>query len=239
MRKILFLISFLFFASSVHANGELDKFFNDANSFLVKYVEDGRVAYEKINQNINHIQQLYDEIGSINLSDASEPERKAFYMNAYNLIVIYQVAKFYPLKSPMDQSGFFDKVKHKVAGEPMTLNYLEIKKIILPYKDARVHFGLACAAISCPPLSEKAFKPATVDQQLEILTKTALNDNNFIKVDPSNKKVAISKIFQWYNKDFTAEGRSIMDYINKYRAQKVPSSYEVVYYEYNWALNEG
>ncbi|MEM6360586.1 MAG: DUF547 domain-containing protein, partial [Bacteroidota bacterium] len=48
--------------------------------------------------------------------------KNAFFVNAYNLIVIYQVAKFYPLKSPLDRSGFFDRVKHTVAGESITLN---------------------------------------------------------------------------------------------------------------------
>ena len=71
----------------------------------------------------------------MDLSSASAESKKAFYINAYNLIVIYQVSKFYPLKSPLDKSGFFDKVKHQVAGEALTLNALELKTLVFTTKE--------------------------------------------------------------------------------------------------------
>jgi len=54
-----------------------------------------------------------------------------------------------------------------------------------------------------------------------------------------DNKVLISKIFDWYKKDFTQNGMSVLEWINQYRNQKIPSGYSLGYYEYNWSLNEG
>jgi hypothetical protein len=162
------LVTLLFLATSLMSFGgdQLSAFTSSSDYFLKKYVSNGSVAYTKIKQNIGEVEALYALIGKMNLSGVDVAMQKSFYINAYNIIVIYWVAKHYPLKSPLDNSGFFDKVKHKVAGEEITLNSLEIKRLLFPYKDARLHFALACAAKSCPPLASFAYTPITLDKQL-------------------------------------------------------------------------
>jgi hypothetical protein len=240
MRK-LFLIPSLILLLSVTVNGaDLTTFFKKSDGFFKKYVHNGKVAYKSINGSFSEIEELYSEINTMNLASATDNEKKAFYINAYNLVVIYQVSKYYPLKSPLDQSGFFDKVKHSVAGEAMTLNSLEIKKLILTYKDPRIHFTLACAAKSCPPLPNFAFVPNDLDNQLNTRTKLSVNDKDWLKVRPELNKVVLSKIFDWYKKDFTMDGaNSVIEFINKYRITSIPPNYAIDYYEYDWALNEG
>ncbi len=208
------------------------------HDFFGKYVNNGKVAYKNVKANLGDIARLYSEIESMDLSAASENEKKSFYINAYNIVVIYQVTKFYPLKSALDQSGFFDKVKHKIAGESLTLNHLEIKKLIISYQDPRIHFVLACAAKSCPPLASFAYTADQLDQQLEARTMLAINDAGWLKVIPAENKVLVSKIFDWYKKDFTATGMSVLEFINKYRNKKIPANYSVGHYEYDWSLNE-
>jgi hypothetical protein len=233
------LISFLFAISLPSlAEDELSAFTKSSDVFLKKYVTNGSVAYTKIKQNITEVEGLYNQIGEISLSGIDPTMQKAFYINAYNIIVIYWVAKHYPLKSPLDNSGFFDKIKHKVAGEEMTLNSLEIKKLLTTYKDARVHFALACAAKSCPPLASFAYMPATLEKQLTERATAALNNPGWMKVNASQKKVELSKIFDWYKKDFTADGKTEIEWINQYRTEKIPTNFSVGFYEYNWALNE-
>jgi hypothetical protein len=217
---------------------QLSAFTSSSDSFLKKYVSNGSVAYTKIKQNISEIEALYALIGEMNLSGVDVAIQKSFYINAYNIIVIYWVAKHYPLKSPLDNSGFFDKVKHKVAGEEITLNSLEIKKLLLPYKDARLHFALACAAKSCPPLASFAYTPVALDKQLTERATAALNNPGWLKINNAEKKVELSKIFEWYKKDFTADGKTELEWINQYRKEKIPATHAVGFYEYNWALNE-
>jgi hypothetical protein len=234
------LVTFFFLVTSQFgvAEGQLSAFTSSSDSFLKKYVSNGSVAYAKIKQNIGEVETLYALIGEMNLSNVDVAMQKSFYINAYNIIVIYWVAKHYPLKSPLDNSGFFDKVKHKVAGEEITLNSLEVKKLLLPYKDARLHFALACAAKSCPPLASFAYTPVALDKQLTERATAALNNPGWLKINNAEKKVELSKIFEWYKKDFTADGKTELEWINKYRNEKIPATYTVGFYEYNWALNE-
>ncbi len=216
----------------------LNEFLPKADAFLKVHVKNGSVAYKTIHQNPAEIETLYKMIGEMSLAGTTESDKKAFYINAYNLVVIYWVTKHYPLKSPLDDSGFFDKIKHKVAGEDMTLNSLEIKKLLLPYKDGRLHFALACAAKSCPPLASFAYLPAKLEAQLNERTVLAINDPEWIKVDKSKKAVALSKIFEWYKGDFTQNGKTQVEWVNQFRMEKIPTSFAVSYYEYNWNLNE-
>jgi hypothetical protein len=209
-----------------------------ADAFLKKNVINGSVTYAAISKNMKEVEALYADIGAMDIASADAKTKQAFYINAYNIIVIYWVVRHLPLKSPLDNSGFFDKVRHKVAGEEMTLNALEIKKLLLTYKDPRFHFALACAAMSCPPLASFAYTPELLDKQLNDRTTLALNNKEWIRVDAAQKKVELSKIFDWYKNDFAATGKSHIEWINQYRKEKIPANYSVGYYEYNWALNE-
>ena len=241
MKRLVFtlLVAGVLSMSAKAETFNVGDFFSKSDAFFKKYVSKGLVDYKSIKGNLGEIESLYTTINEANVAELTDQERKAFYINAYNLIVIYQVSKYYPLKSAMDQSGFFDKVKHNVAGTPMTLNSLEIKKLIMVYKDPRIHFVLACAAVSCPPLANFAYVPGKIDQQLDDRTRMALNNSSWLIIKAEQKKVLLSKIFDWYKKDFTMnDAHSVIEFINKYRDKPIPSAYEIGYYEYDWSLNE-
>lgn len=234
MKFTILLLAYVFFIFPA----KLDTFTREANTFFEKQVAGGMVDYAAIKKNTDQIDQLYRQISDMNLEEASDMEKKAFYINAYNIITIHQVVENYPIKSPQDVKGFFDQKKHKVAGETLTLNVLEKQKLMEPYGDPRVHFVLVCAAVSCPPLSDFAYQADQLDQQLDQKTKQAMNDPQFTRVMDEQKKVEVSKIFDWYKSDFTRNNQSVPSFINQYRDKKIPDSYQVAYYEYNWQLND-
>ena len=234
---VIFCVGFIHYGHSQ----DLDQYFSQVNSFLSSYVKDGQVDYKSIADRFDEASSIYKAQCHIELGNASKEAQKAFFINAYNMIVIYQVAKYYEFnqQSPMDQSGFFDKIKHKVAGEMLTLNQLEIKKLLMTHKDARIHFVLACAAKSCPPLAEFAYVPGQLESQLEKRAQLAINDNDWLRLKDDERKVEVSKIFDWYKRDFTSNGITLIEYINRYRKTPIPNSYVVEFYEYDWSLNGG
>ena len=234
-RIVLLFMLALFFHFSMAS--DLGKFFKDSEDFLFKYVSGGQINYGLVKRNIKEIQALYDQIGAANLSGKSDEVKQAFYINAYNLGVIYQVIKNYPIQSVMDKEGFFDKEKIRVAGEELTLNDLEKKKLLATYKDPRFHFVLVCAAKSCPPLFNHAYMPGKLNTMLNERTRAALNDPGFIRVSKERKTVRVSRIFEWYKNDFTAGGKSVVKYINQYRHQPIPEEFATSYYKYDWTLN--
>ena len=230
------IIVSIFWASICSSQG-LPELTEVTNHFLEEHVESGMVDYKAIHQNPSRIQQLYEQIGSTSLENASDAEKKAFYINAYNILTIYQIVQNYPVKSPTDVEGFFDNMKHQVAGESLTLDQVEKERLMKNHFDPRLHFVLVCAAKSCPPLASFAFQADQLDEQLDERTREALNNPDFIRVNKNQKKVEVSQIFEWYKQDFTKESSSILAYINQYRDEEIPSSYQVSFYKYDWALN--
>lgn len=234
MNRILFLFFFfsLTFSSTIHAQ-QLDLFLKKTNSFLQKNVVGDKVKYSSINPTeLNQLTQLVSQIAPKNLTPI---QRKSFLINAYNILVIKGIANNYPISSTQKVPGFFDKIKYNVGGHAWTLNQIENEQIRKEYKDPRVHFVLNCAALSCPPITNYAYFPDSLDVQLERQTKLALNDNSFIYV--KNEKNYISNIFKWYKSDFTENG-SVVDYINSYRIEKLSSTARNINYPYNWMLND-
>lgn len=230
--KLFFLLTMVV----VHAQDE-EKFFSMANDFFRTHVENGRVDYKSISKNPSQLYKILTLAKEIKVSKEDVDTYQAFWINGYNLLVIKSIVDNYPLKSPLDKAGFFDITKHEIGGEQITLNDLEHKMLraVFP-KEPRFHFVLVCAGLGCPPIINRAYLPSTLDNQLKKQISLALNDSNFIQVNMN--KVKISQIFEWYKDDFTRDGKSLVDFINQYRTEKLPDTSKVSYYTYNWALND-
>ena len=142
---------------------------------LRAHVKGGRVNYSAIKSRDGEALEAYlGAVATANLKGLKRGEKLAFYLNAYNALVIKSVLDRLPLRSVKTARGFFDGTSHKVAGRSVTLNDLE-NKIIRPlFKEPRVHFALVCAARSCPPLMARAFKAKTLNRDLDRLTRAFL-----------------------------------------------------------------
>ncbi|GAA4356099.1 DUF547 domain-containing protein [Hymenobacter saemangeumensis] len=209
-------------------------------AFFKKFVNaDGNVNYAAIKRNPLELKGLLRRYETFDAASASDDDRKAFYMNAYNLLVIAQVVERYPLASVEKVPGFFDRTLVSVAGDKLTLNDLEKLKLREAYNDPRIHFALVCAAKSCPRFNRDAYTGNSLDAQLTVQARRVLQDPQFIRVDAGAKKVHVSPIFKWYEADFKASGKTGVAYINQFRDSKtIPAGYAVDYYPYDWSLND-
>ena len=209
------------------------------SAFLAKFVDaEGNVNYAAIKRNPLDLQALLRRIAGFEAAAATPADRKAFYLNAYNVLVIGEVVARYPIESVQKVPGFFDKNLVRVAGQQLTLNDLELLKLRQPYADPRVHFALVCGARGCPRLNRMAYVGNLLDAQLTIQTQQALQNPAFVRVDDKARKVLLSQIFKWYEADFKASGKTGVPYVNQFREGKtIPATYAVDYYPYDWSLN--
>jgi len=237
MKKRIFLaIVFLLPFSIGYAQGT-PEFFKKTDTFLKAHVKNGRVDYKTIKEDASQLDALINMASEVRFSKENANEYQAFWINGYNLLVIKGIVENYPLKSPLDVVGFFDKTKHDIGGENITLNDIENKLLRGNFpSEPRFHFVLVCAGLGCPPIIASAYTPEKLDAQLETQTEKALNDPNFIRVD--KKRVKVSQIFEWYKGDFTQNGKSLADYVNTYRSEPLPENAKVSFYPYDWTLNE-
>lgn len=163
-------------------------------------------------------------------------QKKAFWINAYNAMIIKLVIKHYPVTS----------VKKVVkAGKPWNLKFFKIgdiedldgieHKILRKMGDPRIHVGINCASFSCPKLNNKAYTADNVESELESLMKEFVNDANKNKITAS--KLELSEIFNWFKDDFTKKG-TLIEFLNKYANTKINSNASISNMKYNWSLNE-
>ena len=235
--KHISIIVLLFFGSLSLSAQDLNTFFEKTDSFFKTNVADGKVAYSKINANKETLTDVLKLAETISVSKSDAKNYQAFWINAYNLSVIKGIIDNYPTKSPLDHAGFFDKTTHSLGGKKITLNDIEHKLLRAQFKDPRFHFVLVCGALGCPPLISEAYLPNTLNTQMDVQTKLALN-GNFLQVNTKKKRVQASQIMEWYKEDFTMKGETEIDFINIYRTEKIPNNFKLSYFPYNWNINK-
>src|SRR5262245_42369130 len=225
-------------------------------AILHQYVKEGEVNYTdlcKDNRLSNYISEL-SKIDPDSLSTNSD--KLAFWINAYNAYTLKIICDHYPVKSINDlhsggtvlshafKTTIWDKEIVAINHKNTSLNNIEHKIIRPEFKDFRIHFALVCAAKSCPALRSEAYEGSTLDQQLDDQAKLFISDSSKNHFDAASRKASISKIFDWYRKDFGSDEAEVLRAISKYLPDQIrksiqsPEKWEVDYTDYDWSLNE-
>jgi len=206
------------------------------NNLLEQYVTpEGNVNYDGFKNNWKVLRD-YIALLAERTPDASWPleEQLAYWMNAYNALTVDLILRHYPVSSIKDIKDPWGQRFWKLGGKWINLNEIE-HEILRKKGDPRIHFGINCASFSCPPLLNEAFTAQKVDAQLDELARRFINDSqrNTITVDT----IEISKIFNWFAKDFKTDG-SIIDYLNKYSKVTIAPKAKRKFKDYDWTLNK-
>lgn len=235
MKNNFILILFLSVSAFVFSQSKTEQFFEKGDAFFGQFVSNDKVDYAAIKKNPEGLNVLLSLAKEIRVDKSDAITYKAFWINAYNLATIKGVVNHYPLKKVTNVDGFFDKITYDIAGKSITLNDIENRMLRAEFHEPRFHFVLVCAAKSCPPIIQKAYRPETLEKQLQEQTVKALNSSDFIKLN--EKEVLFSKIMDWYNKDFTKNDQSLIQFTNQYRKEKISEDCKEGFYEYDWRLN--
>jgi hypothetical protein len=210
------------------------------NKLLNTYVNNaGVVNYKAFLKDKSILQQYLKSLANVKVNALSKDEQLAFWINSYNAATIDIILKNYPVKSIMDISNgkvWDQKLPYTFAGKSYTLNEIEKVKLLEELGDARVHFAVNCAAISCPKLLNKAYTAANVQSLLQANTQAFLNNTEFNQISPT--KTQLSQIFNWYKADFVKAEGSVAAFINKYAKVKIKENTSLSYINYNWSLND-
>jgi hypothetical protein len=231
-----------FTSSAVAADGDVvDP--GPFDSILKTYVDgSGNVDYAGIKESETARKKLDLYVESLADADPqghSTDARLAFWLNAYNALVIDAVVERWPVSSPMKVDGFFDGITHEVAGRSMTLDAIEHKYIRPTFEEPRIHFVLVCAAESCPRLRQQALTAANVESSMEAAAREFIPKATELK---DEKTVVTSKLFEWFGEDFEKAAGSVKAYLAKYTDGEVAealkkSETKVRFSDYSWKIN--
>ena len=188
----------------------------------------------------------------------TRPQQEAFLINMYNGETIEKILTRYPdIKSIRDFGTVFGNPwKDKfftLFGEPAYLDKLEHEMLRKEgvYDEPRVHVAVVCASIGCPMLRNEAFIPDKLESQLEDAFRRFMSDRKRNRYDPASGKLEVSKIFDWYGKDFekgykgfTSLKATFARYADALadkpedRARVREQKADVAFLDYDWGLND-
>lgn len=174
----------------------------------------------------------------------TEPQRVAWWINAYNAYTVQLVVENpgissikdigWPLSTPWKQA-FIPLAA--LRGRVLTLDDVEHNILRKEHVEPRLHVALVCASRSCPALRPEAYVPERLDAQLADQARTFLADPNKNRVDAAG--LHLSKIFSWYGDDFKPVGgvRAFLTTYGPPAMQAVAASAPIDFLSYDWSLN--
>ena len=236
---------------------------------LDTYVRDGFVYYNALRIERGALDRYVASLNSPRataLANGTPAEQKAFWINAYNALVLQTVvdhfpirgrAKEYPASSIRQISGAFEKAVHRVAGRNVSLDMIE-KEILAPLGDARVFLALGRGAHGGGRLRSEAFDGPTIEKLLSAVAAETVSRAALVRIDSSTHTVSLSPIFSWREAAFAASfadradpvfaQRSpleravlalIMPHLSGPEAQFLPkNTFKMEFHDFDWQLND-
>lgn len=226
--------------------GKIDH--SEWSKLLKKHVDNkGMVDYKGMAADVKKLDAYLEEISkNPPAKNWDKNEKMAYWINAYNaftvkLILDHANEGISSIKDIGKKPSIpfvntpWDIKFIKIGGQEYDLNNIEHGILRKQFSDPRFHFAIVCAAESCPRLRNEAFTANKLDKQLDDEGQYFLN--NKFKNDISEKKAKLSPLFKWYSKDWEANGKSVMEWVNKYSDTKINDKTNIGYTDYSWKLN--
>jgi len=241
--KVYFLFSLLFLSFKAQA---FDHSHTPFNKVLEKYVRSQGaqtlVDYQGLKESPESLNGYLNNIGSVTESEYqnfSADQRLAFLINAYNAYTLKLMRDNWPVDSIKDLGSFFSSPWKKeifpLLGKKRSLDWIEHDTMRRRFDEPRIHFAVNCASLGCPPLRAEAFEASKLDVQLDEQARIFLNDRNENRIEGNTIK--LSKIFDWYGKDFATNEKELVGVLNQWRDQKFPENSKIEFLDYGWDAN--
>lgn len=184
------------------------------DQILDLYVRDGLVYYRALKSERSGLDRY---VASLNVPAAtyngwSQPQKMAFWVDAYNAFVLTTVINHYPIRgrsasfpasSVRQIPGAFDQTAWHAAGRSVTLDGIE--KTILPeFKEPRLFLALGRGAVGSGRLRSEAYTGERLEKQLTDIQQEFVSDRQLLRVDRLINQITVTPILSWREQDFTA-----------------------------------
>jgi len=232
-----------------------DEFLSDDGK-AVDYV--GLVQSETFSQ----YETIAAELQRVDLQTLSENDRKAFFLNIYNTLVIHGYVRLGVPKGSFNRLKFYKTTSYVIGGQMYSLDDIEHgilrcnqkaplafsapisnhdprHEIVLQSLDPRIHFALVCGAKGCPPI--RTYAPENIDEQLDAAAAAFLESGCVIE----GRTIHLSKILSWYRGDF-GSSKELFRFITRFLPDEKRAilagllksgNYKIAWQKYDWSQN--
>jgi hypothetical protein len=229
-------------------------------------VRDGLVYYRALKADRGRLDAYVTALAATNVERLPKDEQLAFWLNAYNAIVLRTVIDHYPIqgrspdyppRSIRQIPGAFERAGHRVGGRTLTLD--QIEQTVLPsFGDPRVYLALGRGAVSSGRLRSEAYTGAELDRQLTEVAEECVSRPECVHLDRDTGRMSVNAIFSWREKEFAAAyadkappafanrspiERAVLAFLQPrlLTTEKeflAKNSFEMVYGKFDWTLND-
>ena len=231
-------------------------------------VRDGLVYYNALRSERGRLDRY---VASLNVPGAtydrwSREEQMAFWLNAYNAVVLQTVVNHYPIRGKSSAypassirqiPGAFERATHRLAGRTLTLDAIE--KTVLPeFRDPRVYLALGRGAVGSGRLRSEAYTGPRLVAQLDAVQAEFVNEQAMLRIDRLTERMSVTPIISWHEAEFVAAydkgatgpfaarspvERAVMAFITPHllrleREFAEKNSFQMVFHELDWTLND-
>lgn len=264
MKILLSFILWLLITGSSHAFDHSHRAWGTLLKKHVVVINDGvasQVRYAGFQKDRQALAKYLEALSAVTEAEFAAftyPQQLAFLINSYNAFTVQLVLTEYPgLKSIKDLGSIlaspWKKTFFTLLGRQRHLDNIEHDMIRAPgvYDDPRIHVAVVCASVGCPAMRNEAYVGDRLDAQLDDSLRRFLSDRSRNRFNSESKKLEVSKIFDWYQKDFEKSRQGfqrLRDVFAKHadRLTDVPADRELIrtgkvavtYLEYDWTLND-
>jgi Protein of unknown function, DUF547 len=236
------------------------------DQILDTYVRDGLVYYRALQVDRGKLDGYVAQLGRAAPDQLPRNDQIAFWLNAYNALVLKTVVDHYPIrgkspaypaKSIRQVPGAFERVSHQVGGRRLTLDQIE-QTILSRFNDPRLFFAIGRGSVGGGRLRSEAFAPARLESQLAEVAAECTSRAQCVQVDAASNTLTASPIFSWRQQEFiTADAgqappefagrspveRAILAFVGptllaSERAFLEKNTFRLAYRTYDWSLND-
>ncbi|XDD48312.1 DUF547 domain-containing protein [Leptospira sp. WS39.C2] len=221
------------------------------DSLLKKHVKNGFVSYKGFISDASLLNGYLDNLTKVTdnqYQTFSEKEKLSFLINAYNAFTVKLILDHYPVESITDIGSPISKINlargipwkkefFSLLGKSRHLDWIEHEKLRKDFAEPRIHFAIVCASIGCPILQSEAYTPNLLEKQLQTAKLVFLKNPKKNSYDKNSNTLYLSKIFNWFQPDFTKK-TSLIQFVQDGFEDTIKPDAKIIYNEYNWDLNE-
>lgn len=175
------------------------------------------------------------ELQLVNINGLSRAQLLAFFLNAFNLMVLHgHVVRGTPdgMNFKSQRLAFMRVVQYMIAAYNYSLEEIEgrlfcrVMRAKYPRKsdqykapEPRVHFALSLGAGSSPHI--RIYTSQGLERELE---EAALQYCSPIEFNEREREVTLPKVFKWYKEDFGSTKGDVLKYFAKYAPEDIRKS---------------
>jgi hypothetical protein len=268
MKLVTCLAAWLFAIAAVVSSqpGAADARRKAFDELLDVNVRDGMVYYRALRSERGRLDGYVSSLANVAIESAPREEQIAFWINAYNAVVLQTVVDHYPIvqrvhdypaKSIRQIPGAFDRLQHRLGGRMMTLDQIE-QSALAGFHDPRVFFALGRGAVGGGRLRSEAYAPDLLEHQLSEAASECASRTSCVQVDGAQKQLRVSSIFSWREKEFDAAfadkappvyadrspvERAVVAFVSPHllpseRTELEKNVFKMQYIPFDWTLND-